>query len=71
MSIQALREICEGKVVTLPDKWASPMTAEQVEKMAPDPVCVVCDSPMREVKGKWACVDQSCAKYGVEQKVKR
>ena len=61
----ALREICEGN---LPDKWAEPMTAGQIERMIPDPVCVVCESPMRKVKGKWACPDMSCGKYGVEQK---
>jgi hypothetical protein len=34
-------------------------------------VCVSCDSPLREVKGKLACVDRSCGMYGVEQKGKR
>ena len=33
-------------------------------------VCSVCEGSMREVKGKWACTDESCAKYGVEQKAK-
>lgn len=34
----------------------------------PSERCSECDSCMREVKGKWACVDQSCAMYGREQK---
>jgi hypothetical protein len=33
--------------------------------------CCVCESPMREQKGKWACSDPSCAMYGKEQKGKR
>jgi hypothetical protein len=34
------------------------------------PTCCECDALMRELKGKWACVDQSCSMYGREQKVK-
>lgn len=34
------------------------------------PSCTECDEPLREAKGKWACVDQGCALYGREQKSK-
>ena len=30
--------------------------------------CLECDNAMREVKGKWACVDVGCAMYGREQR---
>lgn len=56
--------------------------ANQIDKMIAEredpepavdesPLCSVCESPMREKSGKWACVDDSCAKYGMEQKVRR
>lgn len=34
----------------------------------PSERCSECDSCMREVKGKWACVTVGCAMYGREQK---
>ncbi len=34
------------------------------------PSCSECDNPMRELKGKWACVDVSCGMYGREQRIR-
>ena len=47
--------------------WAGPSNAPRVS-LAAQPQCIVCESPMREVKGKWACVDVGCAMYGREQR---
>ena len=58
----SLRAICAGDLI------GKPLTMEDVEAMRPDLPCSVCELPMREVKGKWACSDVSCSKYGVEQK---
>ena len=64
--MQALQEICEGKIqVTTNSAGGWPHT---VSVDLPPNLCIVCDSPMRQVKGKWACADMSCWKYGVEQK---
>ena len=62
-NMAALREICAGNL--------EPHIEDSTGFRGVDhPIkpCVVCDSPMREVKGKWACVDQSCGMYGKEQK---
>jgi hypothetical protein len=64
--LAALREICAGKIH--PDDTLAKMGAAGHGSGLADPVCIVCESLMREVKGKWACADVSCAKYGVEQK---
>ena len=60
--LAALREICAG--TPIPD-----LEITDSGEVAVKP-CIVCDTPMREVKGKWACADQSCAMYGREQKGK-
>ena len=59
----ALREICAGTI---------PANVGTIEPppLQHWPACLECDSPMREVKGKWACSDASCAMYGKEQKGK-
>ena len=71
--MQALQEICAGKITK--EGWGFELpagaTITSSEVSICDivmPICIVCDSPMREVKGKWACQDVSCGKYGVEQK---
>jgi hypothetical protein len=78
--LEALRAICEGKPMDDADRHhAETCGCEALggvcDKVSHDqtdysPRCVVCDSPMRDVKGKWACQDVSCGKYGVEQKVR-
>lgn len=35
------------------------------------PLCVACDLPLIEAKGKWACGDISRPKYGVEQRLRK
>lgn len=48
------------------------MLAERASREEiPAPVCAGCESPMRESKGKWACVDQACGMCGVEQKARK
>lgn len=37
----------------------------------PAAFCGACEGPMRQINGKWACVDESCGMCGVEQKLKR
>jgi hypothetical protein len=70
---QALREICagkrdEGRTDPMNDVKARPNEAAVPSDPKP---CVECTNPMREVKGKWACADASCAMYGKEQKGKQ
>jgi hypothetical protein len=70
----ALREICEGKINALHVPNIKPWQAgynaaiDDVLPIVQGKLCIVCESPMREVKGKWACADLSCGKYGVEQR---
>ena len=78
----ALREICAGKVQDRVSDGCSPLRSEGGESPGnggsqnsmlgkdghPVRLCVECESPLREVKGKWACADASCAMYGKEQK---
>jgi hypothetical protein len=74
--MQLLRDICAGKILA-PQDWAAPLTEEQVddpgfgEVVVPAPLCSVCEQPMEESKGKWACGDESCAMYGKVQKGKK
>ena len=63
----ALREICAGNTPAMPSDAYYDAGAGVHSTLQPR-LCVVCDSPMREVKGKWACADQSCAMYGREVK---
>jgi hypothetical protein len=65
-----LREICTGIFATPPRKFEATLeTKDGVGIEHPlVPLCVVCGTPMREVKGKWACPDASCAMYGREVK---
>jgi hypothetical protein len=69
VDMATLREICAGKVTYVPGPASSPDSEGWAhgEMVAVRP-CAVCDSPMREVKGKWACADASCAMYGREVK---
>ena len=81
-NMAALREICAGKVQDRVSDGCSPLRSEGGESPGnggsqnsmlgkdghPVRLCVECESPLREVKGKWACADASCAMYGKEQK---
>lgn len=62
----ALREICAGQTTY----FVSSAELEEKSIFAdfPPTPCSVCEAHMRRVKGKWTCVDQSCAMYGKEQK---
>ncbi len=42
-----------------------------IEAEAAVPKCAACEGSMSQVKGKWACADTSCGKYGVEQKARK
>jgi hypothetical protein len=35
------------------------------------PECRACEDTLREIKGKWICLNQACAEYGREQKGRR
>ena len=61
----ALRDICAGTVPVHRHGNYDPLV-----EMRQIQLCNTCESPMREVKGKWACQDVSCGKYGVEQKIR-
>jgi hypothetical protein len=66
-----LREICDGKGLDGGGERYqsdSALPGEFTEPPSNAKLCIVCESPMRSVKGKWACADPSCAKYGIEQK---
>lgn len=78
--VAVLRKICAGNL----DRGFTPASTEdrkviselmrEVEEhngMRDAPLCVVCEASLVPSKGKWACGDQSCAKYGIEQKVKK
>ena len=79
-NMASLREICEGKMPLDADPGQCfscgailPLDTDSIcckrcDAGEPPPSCIVCENPMREVKGKWACADVSCGKYGVEQK---
>jgi hypothetical protein len=79
----ALREICAGKMIVNEDGsgWTGIETTVKrdgtnfhqsyIAGRPTTPTCIDCDLPMREVKGKWACADVSCAMYGKEQKERR
>ena len=62
-TIEDLRDVCAGKLGREPKvaEIVSVDSAPQLQKF-----CIVCDSPMREVKGKWACADVSCTMCGIE-----
>jgi hypothetical protein len=57
--IAVLRAICAGQPVEADEgAWTN------LEL----PPCSECAGDLRNVKGKWACADVSCGKFGVEQK---
>ena len=62
--MDTLQNICAGRLTP-----AAPFQAEVTSDRF-SPPCVVCEAPMREFKGKWACADLSCGKYGVEQRLR-
>lgn len=71
----SLRAICAVDV-TRPATEFGGYAAAIDEHLAEDssgPACANpdCGAPMRESKGKWACVDEACGMCGVEQKLKR
>jgi hypothetical protein len=36
---------------------------------APGPLCGACESELRQVHGKWVCLQSGCPRYGEEQLV--
>jgi hypothetical protein len=68
--MQALRDICAGNIgPKTEDAYIDDLIREDVEShQLLTKLCIVCEEPMREVKGKWACSDPSCAMYGREVK---
>lgn len=71
--IAELRAICAGDVprpATVFGGYAAAIK-EHLEEEISAPACSACEGSMRQVKGKWACVDQACGMCGVEQKLKR
>lgn len=73
VDMAALRAICAGDVprpATVFGGYAA-VIEEHLAEDGSAPSCSACEEPMRESKGKWACVDQACGMCGVEQKLKR
>lgn len=68
--MKSLQDICDGKGLGAIKYHSKEDFLEEAIASVPVKLCVVCDAPMRDLKGKWACSDVSCAKYGLEQRPK-
>ncbi len=69
--MQALRDICAGKGIA-DVAYLSELDGSLAKAMAAEParICRECEKPMKTAEGRWACVDMSCAMYGLEQRSK-
>jgi hypothetical protein len=69
----ALRDICAGNIppatIIVDSRVLTEVVGGYID-LGTMPVCVACDGPLEESRGKLACPDESCGKYGQVQKGK-